>query len=56
MLNDSHIHFFSPSFFAGLGATPTAIGSLGWEYPDTVEALAAQVPLPYARRGIAGAF
>lgn len=42
MTNDAHIHFFSPSFFAGLGATRNAIGSLGWEYPDTVETLAAR--------------
>ena len=42
MTNDAHIHFFSPSFFAGLGATRNAIGSLGWEYPDTVESLAAR--------------
>jgi predicted TIM-barrel fold metal-dependent hydrolase len=42
MVNDAHVHFFSPSFFAGLGATRNAIGSLGWEYPDTVETLAAR--------------
>lgn len=42
MTNDAHIHFFSPSFFAGLGATRNAIGPLGWEYPDTVETLAAR--------------
>jgi predicted TIM-barrel fold metal-dependent hydrolase len=42
MINDAHIHFFSPSFFAGLGASREAIGSLGWEHPDSVEALAAR--------------
>jgi predicted TIM-barrel fold metal-dependent hydrolase len=42
MICDSHIHFFSPSFFAGLGADQTAITTLGWEHPDSVEALAAR--------------
>ena len=42
MINDAHIHFFSPSFFAGVGATREAIGSLGWEHPDAVDALAAR--------------
>jgi predicted TIM-barrel fold metal-dependent hydrolase len=42
MINDAHIHFFSPSFFAGLGASRDAIGSLGWEYPDSVDTLAAR--------------
>ncbi len=40
MLNDAHIHFFSPSFFAGLGADRNAIASLGWEQPQSVEELA----------------
>jgi len=39
MINDGHIHFFSPSFFAGLGADRTAIASLGWDLPDSVETL-----------------
>ena len=42
MLNDAHIHFFSPSFFAGLGADREAIASLGWEQPQSVEELAAR--------------
>ena len=42
MICDGHIHFFSPSFFAGLGADKKAIGALGWEFPDSVEALTAQ--------------
>lgn len=42
MLCDSHIHFFSPNFFAGLGADKQAIGALGWEHPDSVEELAAR--------------
>ncbi len=39
MINDSHVHFFSPGFFAGLGATRQAITALGWEFPDSVDAL-----------------
>jgi uncharacterized protein len=42
MLNDGHIHFFSPSFFAGLGADSKAIASLGWDVPDSVETLGAR--------------
>ena len=39
MINDCHVHFFSPSFFAGLGADRQRISSLGWEFPDTTEGL-----------------
>ncbi len=39
MINDAHVHFFSPGFFSGLGATRQAIADLGWEFPDSVEAL-----------------
>ena len=42
MINDAHIHFFSPSFFAGLGADAKAITSLGWNLPESVEQLGAQ--------------
>jgi len=42
MINDSHVHFFSPGFFAGLGTNRQAITDLGWEFPDSVEALAAR--------------
>jgi len=42
MICDSHIHFLSPSFFAGLGANRQAITSLGWDFPDSVEALGAR--------------
>ena len=42
MINDAHIHFFSPGFFAGLGADKSAITALGWDYPESVEALAAR--------------
>lgn len=39
MICDAHIHFFSPGFFAGLGANRDAIAKLGWEFPDSTEAL-----------------
>ena len=39
MICDGHIHFFSPSFFAGLGANKKDIAALGWEHPDSVEAV-----------------
>ncbi|HEX6214262.1 MAG TPA: hypothetical protein VFZ38_05555, partial [Vicinamibacterales bacterium] len=42
MINDSHIHFFSPSFFAGLGANKRSVASLGWDLPDSVETLGAR--------------
>ena len=42
MLCDAHVHFFSPSFFAGLGADRQAIAALGFDYPDSVEALASR--------------
>ncbi len=42
MICDGHVHFFSPGFFAGLGADKSAIAALGWEHPESVEALAAR--------------
>jgi predicted TIM-barrel fold metal-dependent hydrolase len=42
VINDSHVHFFSPSFFAGLGADRERIHALGWEFPDSVDALGAK--------------
>lgn len=39
MICDAHIHFFSPGFFALLGA-PDALARTGWEDPASVEALA----------------
>ena len=42
MICDSHIHFFSPAFFAGLGANRADISALGWEFPDSTEALSAR--------------
>jgi predicted TIM-barrel fold metal-dependent hydrolase len=52
MINDAHVHFFSPSFFAGLGATRDAIASLGWDYPESVDALAAQWIAELDRNGV----
>lgn len=40
MICDGHLHFLSPGFFAGLGADKKAIAALGWEHPESVEALA----------------
>ena len=41
MINDCHVHFFSPSFFAGL-ADPERLANLGWEFPESVDALGAR--------------
>jgi len=41
VINDCHVHFFSPSFFAGL-ADPERLANLGWEFPDSVDALGAR--------------
>src|SRR5215213_73719 len=40
VINDAHVHFFSPSFFAGLGADRNTIAKLGWDFPESVDALA----------------
>jgi predicted TIM-barrel fold metal-dependent hydrolase len=40
VINDAHIHFFSPGFFAGLGTDRQTIATLGWEFPDSTETLA----------------
>ena len=52
MINDAHIHFFSPSFFAGLGADKTAIAGLGWDHPDSVEALGARWVAELDKHGV----
>jgi predicted TIM-barrel fold metal-dependent hydrolase len=39
-ISDAHVHFFSPGFFAGLGAPKEAIAALGWDDPVSTEALA----------------
>ena len=40
MICDAHIHFFSPGFFAGLGATKDAVAKIGFDDPVSTEALA----------------
>jgi hypothetical protein len=52
MINDAHIHFFSPGFFAGLGADKTAIAGLGWDHPDSVEALGARWVAELDKHGV----
>jgi uncharacterized protein len=42
VVNDAHVHFFSPSFFAGLGADRQKITQLGWEFPDSADGLGAR--------------
>ena len=37
---DAHIHFFSPGFFAALGATRDAVAKIGFDDPMSTEALA----------------
>ena len=37
---DAHIHFFSPVFFAALGATKEAVAKIGFDYPASTDALA----------------
>ena len=49
---DSHIHFFSPGFFAGLGADRDALKGIGWDDPESVEALAARWVLELDRHGV----
>lgn len=52
MINDAHIHFFSPSFFAGLGADRSALAALGWQHPESVEALGAQWVAELDKHGV----
>jgi predicted TIM-barrel fold metal-dependent hydrolase len=40
MICDAHIHFFSPGFFAALGATKDAVAKIGFDDPVSTEALA----------------
>jgi predicted TIM-barrel fold metal-dependent hydrolase len=42
VINDCHVHFFSPGFFAGLGAGRGAITDLGWEFPDSIDLLSSR--------------
>jgi uncharacterized protein len=52
MINDTHVHFFSPGFFAGLGASREAITGLGWEFPDSVDALSERWVAELDKHGI----
>jgi len=40
MICDAHVHFFSPGFFAGLGATREALAGIGWDAAVSAAALA----------------
>ena len=52
VVNDAHVHFFSPSFFAGLGADRQRITQLGWEFPDSVDALTVRWIAELDRHGV----
>ncbi|HBY59969.1 MAG TPA: amidohydrolase, partial [Solibacterales bacterium] len=61
-VRDAHVHFFSPRFFGMLAAqrTPAAQAKdlgpvLGWEIPDTAEALAARWAGELDRHGVEAA-
>ena len=40
MICDAHVHFFSPGFFAALKADRDAVTALGFDFPESVNALA----------------
>jgi predicted TIM-barrel fold metal-dependent hydrolase len=52
MICDAHIHFFSPGFFAGLGADRATIHGFGWEFPESTEALSARWIAELERHGV----
>ena len=52
MINDCHVHFFSPSFFAGLGADRQRVDALGWEFPDSTEGLGARWVAELDKHGV----
>ncbi len=52
MICDAHVHFFSPGFFTGLGASPDAVRDIGWDAPESVDALAAQWVAELDRHGV----
>src|SRR6187549_1951292 len=52
MICDAHVHFFSPGFFAGLGATTDAVKAIGWEDPESTEALAERWVLELDQHGV----
>ena len=51
MINDCHVHFFSPNFFAGL-ADPERLANLGWEFPESVDALGARWVAELDKHGV----
>jgi len=51
VINDCHVHFFSPSFFAGL-ADPERLANLGWEFPESVDALGARWVAELDKHGV----
>ena len=55
MICDAHLHFFSPGFFAGLGATKDAFAKLGWDDPVSTEALADRWVAELDNNGVARA-
>ncbi len=61
MMNDAHIHFFSPGFFDALGAQKglppegralAVVNTLGWEDPVSPEALADRWIAELDRHGV----
>ncbi len=52
MICDAHVHFFSPGFFSALGATPEKLAGIGWDDPESTEALAARWVVDLDRHGV----
>jgi predicted TIM-barrel fold metal-dependent hydrolase len=52
MLCDAHVHFFSPGFFAALGADREALTRIGWDDPESTEALAERWVAELDRHGV----
>lgn len=52
MICDAHVHFFSPGFFAALGATREALMGIGWDDPESADALAARWVGELDRHGV----
>ena len=55
MICDAHVHFFSPGFFAALGATREALAGIGWDDPESIDALAARWVGELDRHGVSKA-
>lgn len=55
MICDAHIHFFSPGFFAALGATREAVAQIGFDDPLSTEALADRWVAELDKHGVAKA-